>query len=543
MLSESRRELLARRLRGERRAHEIQPRRAGEPLPLSFAQQRMWFLAQLDPGSVEYNMAITVPFPGAVDVPALASALGALVRRHEVLRTRLVPDGDGVPYQIIDPAPERFDLTVVDLSGRPDPAAATKAWLAADMAVPFDLAAGPLLRATLLRAAAGEHVLSLAMHHVVGDEWSMAILQRELGGLYAAFRDGTEPRLPALPVQYADFALWQRRWLSGPVLEEQLGFWRDALAGAPVLELPTDRPRPPVRSTEGSMIEFVVPREVADGLRAVARDAGASMFMTLLGAFTVLLGRYSGQEDVVVGTPIANRNRAEIEGLIGFFLNTLVLRTDLSGDPTFAELLGRVREGTLAAYAHQDLPFEQLVDALDVDRDRSRTPLFQVQFNYVTDDGDEPGDTMRPVRMSMPVKYDLSLSLGEVGGGLAGAVQYSTALFDDARMMRLVGHLQRVLAGVAAHGGARLSEISVLTSVESADLAVWCAGDPVVPWSGGVGAQIAGWAVADPDRVAVRCGDVVLTYGVLRRRVLGLAGRLRGLGVGAESLVGLCVER
>ncbi|WP_345144491.1 amino acid adenylation domain-containing protein, partial [Dactylosporangium darangshiense] len=515
-------------------APPIVPVDRGGPLPLSFAQQRLWFLAQLDPASIEYNTPTTIDLAGEVDVEALAAALGGLVARHEVLRTRLVAGADGVPYQVIDPAPARFELPVVDVSGEPDPVAAARAWLAADGRVAFDLAAGPLFRATLVRVAADDHVLALAMHHVVGDEWSAGILRHELGALYA----GRE--LPALPVQYADFAVWQRRWLSGEVLEGQLGYWRETLAGAPVLELPTDRPRPAQRSSDGAAVSFVVPADVVAGVRAVARDAGASMFMTLLGAFTVLLGRYSGQEDVVVGTPIANRNRAEIEGLIGFFLNTLVLRTDLSGDPTFAELLGRIRERTLAAYANQDLPFEQLVDALGVDRDRSRTPLFQVLFNYVTDDGPAPDvDTADPT--PVPVKFDLSVSLAEVGGVLLGSVQYSTALFDDARMARLVGHLQRLLAGVAL--GVRLSEVPVLTSVESADLAVWCAGDPVLPWSGGVGAQIAGWAVADPDRVAVRCGDVVLTYGVLRRRVLGLAGRLRGLGVGAESLVGLCVER
>ncbi|WP_345130507.1 amino acid adenylation domain-containing protein, partial [Dactylosporangium darangshiense] len=514
------------------------------PLPLSFAQQRLWFLTQLEPGSIEYNTPRPLPMTGKVDVRALAAAIAALIGRHEALRTRLVADADGVPHQVIDPAPERFDLPVLDLGGEPDPAAAARAWVLADGQVPFDLGTGPLLRATLVRIAPDEHILSLTTHHVTGDEWSAAILRRELEVLYAAHRDGVAPDLPSLPVQYADFAVWQRNWLSGDVLDEQLGFWRATLAGAPALELPADRPRPPIRSTDGAVIDFTVPAGVVDGLRGVARAAGASMFMTVFGALNVLLARYTGQEDVVVGTPIANRNRAEIEGLIGFFVNTLVLRTDLSGDPTFAELLGRIRERTLAAYAHQDLPFEQLVDALDVDRDRSRTPLFQVMFRYVTGDGPAPQvDVAEPMPAPMPVKYDLSVSLGEVDGMLVGSVEYSTALFDDARMVRLVGHLRRVLAGVAVGGSVRLSEVPVLTSVESADLAVWCAGDPVVPWSGGVGAQIAGWAAMDPDRVAVRCGDVVLTYGVLRRRVLGLAGRLRGLGVGAESLVGLCVER
>ncbi|MFC4048023.1 condensation domain-containing protein, partial [Dactylosporangium siamense] len=269
---------------------------------------------------------------------------------------------DGVPYQVVDPAPERFDLRVVDEVG---------------VEVPFDLAAGPLFRAVVLR---DEPVLVLSMHHVVGDEWSAGILRRELRALY----EGAV--LPSLPVQYADFAVWQRQWLVGDVLARQLDFWRLRLAGVAALELPTDRPRSVVRSAAGAVIEFGVSRGVADGLRAVSRAAGASMFMTVFAAFAALLGRYAGQDDVVVGTPIAGRNRAEVEDLVGFFVNTLVLRTDLSGDPAFTELLARVRAETLAAYANQDVPFERLVDELNVVRDRSRTPLFQVLFNYATTD-------------------------------------------------------------------------------------------------------------------------------------------------------------
>uniref|UniRef100_UPI00366B43EC condensation domain-containing protein n=1 Tax=Plantactinospora solaniradicis TaxID=1723736 RepID=UPI00366B43EC len=405
-----------------------------QPLPLSFAQQRLWFLAQLDPGSAEYNTPMPIRLTGDLDVWALTAALTGLVARHEVLRTRLVADADGVPYQAIDP-PARLVLPLVDLSDRDDAAAAAQAWLAADAVVPFDLAAGPLFRATLLRLARREHVLALAMHHVVGDEWSEGILRRELDMLYAACRDEVDPDLPVLPVQYADFAVWQRQWLTGDVLDGQLDYWRDRLDGVPTLELPTDRPRPAQRSSAGAELEFVVPAEVVDGLRAVARDAGVSMFMTVFAAFNVLLGRYSGQDDIVVGTPIANRNRAEIEGLIGFFVNTLVMRTDLVGDPTFTELLGRVRAETLAAYAHQDVPFEQLVDELGVVRDRSRTPLFQVGFSYVAGDGDDrvvrDVPDVRSGPASIPVKLDLSVTLGEAGSGLLGSVQYSTVLFDD----------------------------------------------------------------------------------------------------------------
>ncbi|WP_345007254.1 condensation domain-containing protein, partial [Dactylosporangium siamense] len=259
-----------------------------------------------------------------------------------------------------------------------------------------------MLRATLLRLGRREHVLALAMHHVVGDEWSEPILRRELDVLC------NEGVLPSLPVQYADFAVWQRRWLTGEVLEGQLDYWRARLRDVPVLELPTDRPRAAVRSSAGAVSEFVVPADVVAGLRVLSRAAGVSMFMTVFAAFNVLLCRYSGQDDVVVGTPVANRNRAEVEGLIGFFVNTLVLRTDLSGDPTFVELLGRVRAGTLAAYAHQDVPFERLVDELGVVRDRSRTPLFQVLFNYVNEVVSDGGGARREV-----TGFDLSLSVGE----------------------------------------------------------------------------------------------------------------------------------
>ena len=358
----------------------VTPAGRGGRLPLSFAQQRLWFLDQLDPGSVEYSVPSPVRLGGELDVAALGAALGAVTTRHEVLRTRLVAGPDGVAYQVIGP-PAPFPLPVVDVSGQPDPVAAARGLVAVDAAAPFDLAGGPLIRAVLVRLAAGDHVLALSVHHVVSDEWSAGILRREMSVLYEAFRRGEPDPLPPLAVQYADFAIWQRRWLAGDVLEGQLAYWRGRLAGAPVLELPADRPRPPVRSTAGAITQFSVAAETAAGLRAVARGGGATMFMTLLAAFSVLLGRYSGQDDVVVGTPVANRNRAETEDLIGFFVNTLVLRADLSGDPEFTGLLGRVRGMTLGAYAHQDLPFEQLVDALVTGRDRSRTPLFQCPFD------------------------------------------------------------------------------------------------------------------------------------------------------------------
>ncbi|MFI5916859.1 amino acid adenylation domain-containing protein, partial [Dactylosporangium sp. NPDC051541] len=496
----------------------------GRKLPLSFAQQRLWFLAQLEPESSEYNTPLAITLAGEVDAERLAGALGALVARHEVLRTRLVGDDDGVPWQVVDP-PTPFVLPVVDLSGGDDPLAAAREWLDADRRVPFDLAAGPLFRATLLRVAADEHVLAIAKHHAVSDEWSTGILRRELEAFYAG--DG---ELPALPVQYADFAVWQRQWLTGAVLDGQVAYWSDRLAGAPTLELPTDRVRPAQRSSAGAVLPFVVPAEVAEGLRAVARGAGASMFMTVLAAFNVLLGRYSGQDDIIVGTPVANRNRAEIEGLIGIFVNTLVLRTDLSGDPTFGELLGRVRSATLGAYAHQDLPFEQLVDELGVERDRSRTPLFQVLFTYVTGGG-EPGPAEPDGPRSVPVRFDLSMTVAEAGPSIECSLQYSTALYDHGTISRLIAHFQGVLAAVAADAGCRVSQVSLETSA-------WGDGGLAAPWSGSVVDLIAARVAETPDAVAVVAGDVSLSYADLWRRSGALAGRLD-----PESVVALRLGR
>jgi amino acid adenylation domain-containing protein len=520
-------------------------------LPLSFAQQRLWFLQQLDPASVEYNMPMPVWWEGDLDVGAVGAALSALLERHEVLRTRLVVGEDGVAAQVIDP-PAAVDLPLVDVSGEADPTEAARALIAQDGAVPFDLAAGPLLRARLVRVSAREHVLALCLHHVVFDEWSAGILRRELGEFYEAFRDGREPVLPALPVQYADFAVWQREWLTGEVLDGQLEYWRERLAGAPVLELPTDRPRPPVRSTVGESIDFVVPGHVAEGLRALARTARASMFMTLLGAFSVLLGAYSGQDDVVVGTPIANRNRRETEGLIGFFVNTLVLRTDLSGDPTFAELLSRVRDVALGAYAHQDVPFETVVDASGTQRDRSRTPLFQVIFNY-TQNGPAPDGEQAPANLDgggddvdspVPVKFDLAMAFGETGdGGLAGGMQYATSLFDRDRMRRMVGHLLVLLEAVAADPQVRLSRLSVLTAAERAQLNTWNDTAVAVPAAAGVHELVTVRAGQHPDVVAVRSGGVSLTYRGLEEHANRLARHLRAVGVRRESVVGLCLPR
>ncbi len=521
----------------------------GGPLPLSFAQQRLWFLNQLEPESADYNESLALRFGGELDVTALRAALDSIVGRHEVLRTRLVADAHGVAHQVIDPD-TGSGLVMVDLSAEPDPSGRARALAAADAIEPFDLALGPLLRARLMRLSPDDHVLSLRMHHVVCDEWSVALLRRELMTLYGAFRRHVASPLPPLTAQYADFAGWQRGWLHGDVLNGQLAYWRGKLTGAPILELPADRPRPPVRSSAGARAEFTVPAEVTAGLRSVARSAGATMFMTLFGVYTILLSRFAGQDDIVVGTPIANRNHAETESLIGFFVNTLALRTDLSGDPTFTELLAQVRDTALTAFDHQDLPFEQLIDALHVDRDRSRTPLFGVLFNYNQADGvgraahAEPdlGVSLAELPAEVAAKFDLRLIFTEGDSTLSGAVEYATALFEAPTVQRLVDRLLLVLAAVARDAGLRLSALPTMSAGERRELDGW--NDTAVPVpAAGAGDLIAAQAAATPGAVAVICAGMSMTYAGLDAKANLLAHYLRNLGVGPETVVGLCLDR
>ncbi|MEU6432672.1 condensation domain-containing protein, partial [Microbispora sp. NPDC046973] len=511
-------------------------------LPLSFAQQRLWFLDQLHPGSAEYNIPTPIHLPERLDVPALRAALDTLLERHEVLRTRLIADDDGVPHQVIDP-PTRFDLPVVDLTDRDNPQEAARAWIAADAATPFDLATGPLIRATLLRLADDRHILALCVHHVVSDEWSAGIFRHELEALYSAYQNGQPNPLPPLPIQYADFAVWQRDWLTGPVLDEQLGYWRHQLADPPVLELPTDHPRPPVRSAAGAAISFHLTPEVTAGLQELSRRGGATMFMTLLAAYTVLLGKYSGQDDIIVGTPVANRTHGQTEDLIGFFVNTLALRTDLSGDPTFTELLRRVRATALDAYTHQDVPFEQLVDELGVTRDRSRTPLIATLFNYSTNTLE--WDNQGPDEVPHNALFDISLVMGRTAqGSLVGSVQYSTTLFDASTMRRLVGHLTRLLTAIAEDSKQPISTLPILTTAEHQQLTTEWNGTPSeLPQISGIHELIAAQAAVHPHATAVVCGDASLTYAELDARANQLAHHLLAAGIGTENVVGLCLDR
>ncbi|WP_239166994.1 condensation domain-containing protein, partial [Actinoplanes italicus] len=468
MLSEAKRELLERRLRGEHVAPRTRTQRPDGPIPVSYVQERMWFLAQLHPGATEYNTSVPVPFDEAVDVPALTAALGALVERHEALRTRLVGDASGVPHQVIDP-PAEFPLREVDVSDRPDPEHAAHALVAEETWQPFDLEKGPLFRGVLIRIAADRFLLGLMIHHAVTDEWSNRIITADLRALYAAFRAGDPSPLPPLATQYADYAIRQRAALTPEVLENQLGYWRELLADPPVLALPTDRSRPVDRDHRGAARRFTLPDHVASGLRELARRHDATMFMTLLAVYGVVLHRRTGQDDLLIGTPIADRDEADAETIVGCLVNTMALRFRFDDDPTFAELLQRTRAQALTSYAYQDTPFGSLVEELVRERDRSQPPLVQTFFNYYTHDGSQgervalnEGDDRRitdALVEGLSVDWDLRLIFAETPSGLNGAVEYSTAVFDHDTITRVVGHVQTLLESIVADADLPVSQL------------------------------------------------------------------------------------
>ena len=445
----------------------------GRTVPSSFAQQRLWFLDQLEPGSASYNIQRAARMKGRLDLPALRQSLNALVARHESLRTNF-GSYQGEPAQIIAPARE-IEIAVIDLTGLKPEERETEARRLAAIAAqdPFDLAQDQLLRATLFQLDEQDHVLHLVMHHIISDGWSLGILFREIGTLYEAFANNRPPPLPELPIQYADFASWQRQWLQGDLFEEQLAYWTKQLAGAPaVLELPVDKPRPAVQTFNGAYHSTVLPTRLGDSLNELSRREGATLFMTLLAAFQTLLSRYTNQEDILVGTPIANRTRTEIEGLIGFFVNTLVMRTDLSGNPSFRELLRRVREVSLEAYAHQDLPFERLVEELQPERSLSYMPLFQVLFavqnmpkSFLTLPALELQDFSLDRKTS---KFDLSLYIGESVKGLTVTFEYNTDLFEAATIARMAEHFQTLLEAIVSNPEQRLADLPLLTASRAA---------------------------------------------------------------------------
>ncbi|HEU4884058.1 MAG TPA: amino acid adenylation domain-containing protein, partial [Longimicrobium sp.] len=529
---------------GAERIPPIQPLAATAEPPLSFAQERMWFLDRFSAGTGAYNVPAVLELAGSVDPEALRGALETLVARHEALRTRIV-EHDGRPVQQIAAAGS-FALPVAEVAEEE-----LDARLDEEARRPFDLSRDLPIRAALFRTAADAHVLIVTIHHVATDGWSYGILFRELSALYAARMEGRDAALPPVPLRYADFAAWQRGWLQGSALERQVAYWRGALEGAPAsIELPVDRPRPAEQSFRGALHTFAVPTQVAERVRGLASAEHVTPFMATLAAFTALLGRYSGASDVVVGSPVAGRHRPESEPIVGLFVNTLALRTDLSGDPTFRELVRRVRETTVDGYAHQDLPFERLVDELRTERALDRGPLFQVMFSFDAASGAEaldlPGVAIRergaPHRTA---KFDLTLNLEEGEDGLTAYLEYATDLFDAATAERMGAHYVRLLDQALADPDRRLSALDPVTDAERARMAAWNAEAAHPPHLDlpPVHVQVAAQAARMPSSVAVVAETGSLTFAELDARAGALAHRLAAAGVRPESRVALVLER
>ncbi|MFJ5122892.1 amino acid adenylation domain-containing protein [Kitasatospora sp. NPDC088548] len=514
----------------------------------SFTQERMWLVERLSDGPALYNVHEVFRLRGPLDVAALGHGLTDLVRRHEVLRT-VFPEQDGRPRPSVSPV-RPIELPVTDLRSEPAELRTRRALdlVHTEILRPFDLTAAPLLRASLLRMDENDHVLVVVVHHIAVDGWSMPLLWDDLSTMYRSRLEGREHELPPLPIQYADFAHWQRNRLSGDRLRSQLDYWKTQLTGLSPLDLPTDRPRGPVRSGRGERITFTVPEELAERLRRVGRRHGATMFMTLLAAFQALLARCSGQSDVAVGTPVAGRTRPELDPLVGSFINTLVIRTDLADDPGFSDLLDRVRRTSVDAYAHQDVPFERLVQELRPERGLDRNPLFQVMFAGLSD----PAAALRLAGAEAEqidvdngtAKVDLSLVVADRPTGTTGTVAFDTDLFDRATVERLVGHYLRLLDSASSDPGRPVSRLDLLTDAEREGLLVAAnATDEPFPSDLCVHELVEERARLTPDAVAVRCGAHRLTYRELDRRANQLARHLRARGAGPERLVGVCLPR
>ncbi len=517
-------------------------------LPLSFAQQRLWILDQLEPASPAYTIPSAIQLSGALNIAALTQSLKEIVRRHEVLRTTFAMV-DGQPVQLIHPEPA-FTLKLLDLchSSRSDWLATVRQLAAQETLRPFDLAQGPLIRFYLLRQSADEHVLFCTVHHIVFDAVSLQIMIRELETLYAAFAAGQPAPLREFALQYADFAHWQRQWLRDEVLAKHLAYWKQQLAQLPaLLPLPTDRPRTALQTFRGASYTLLLPSTLSEQLKTFSQQEGCTLFMTLLATFTVLLYRYSGQRDIVVGSPITNREQEEIQGLIGFFVNMLVLRNTLSGNLSFRELLRRVQQVTLAAYEHQLIPFEKLVEALQPERNLSYTPLFQVMFVLQSVPPGRlrlPQLTLRPLDIeSYTAKFDLTLTISETDDGLAAAFEYNSDLFVAPTIQRMAQHFQRLLEEIVVHPEMRIAQLPLLTAAERQQLLLnWNNTAIAVPQDQVLHQRFEQQAAETPDAIAL-IGDQHLSYRVLNQRANQVARHLYSLGVGPERLVALCVDR
>jgi amino acid adenylation domain-containing protein len=547
MLTDSERSALTARLRHGRTktVNEIPRRDPGRTsLPLSYGQEQLWFLDRLAPGLPAYNIPIPLGLSGPLDAAALSRALESLIARHETLRTRLVTDSDGRPIQVIAaPGPVALEVTDFSAAGHRQ----LQEFIDAESVRPFSLADGPLLRPHLLRLGEQDHLLLVVVHHSVFDGWSAGVFLRELAALYGQEAAGEPAGLAELPVQFADYALWERDRLSGSVLEELEAYWRGVMAGYETLQFPADLPRPALDAFEGALAQRMTGRDLLDGLRELSRREGTTLFVTLLAGLAALLSRYTGQCDVVVGTASANRSRRDLASLIGFLVNTLPIRADLSGDPSFTELLARVKQATTGAYAHQDLPFGKLVETLGVVRDLSRAPVFQVTMTYAERNitpvhAAGVGFTLTDVIVGInAAKFDLSF-LGEArSDGLWLECSYKTSLFEAPTIERLLGHYEVVLRAAVADPSTPLSRLPVLTGAElSQELTGWndtAAQVPVMCVHEGFEAQVA----QAPDAIAAEFGDERVSYAELNRRANQVARRLRVAGVGPETLVGVCL--
>ena len=533
--------------------------------PASFAQQRLWFIDQLVPGNAFYNVTTALRLTGSLNEAALEQAFNEIGRRHEALRTtfRIVEEQ---VVQAIAPATPTLVIPVTTLDLRELPTdereIEARRIVSEESQRPFDLSTGSLLRVILLQLDKSEYILLLNLHHIVADDWSIGVLIRELGVLYTAMSSNQPSPLPALPLQYADFAHWQREWLQGEVLETQLAYWRQQLDDISVLNLPTDRPKPAIESYRGATQFLELPKRLSEALEMLSQQEGVTLFMTLLAAFQTLLYRYTQQDDIAVGSPIANRNRSEIEGLIGFFVNSLVLRTNLSSNPTFRELLGRVKEVTLGAYAHQDVPFEKLVEELHPERRLSHHPLFQVVFGFQNapmESLDLPALVLSSLDTEIKTtRFDLEFHLWESSEGfrsiygehwehsegIRGVVVYSSDLFDEATISRMLGHFQSLLEGIVANPEQRLADLPLLSEAEQHQLLVeWNNTQADYPKDLCIHQLFEAQVELTPNSIAVIFEDKQLTYQELNSRSNQLAHHLRKLGVGPEVLVGICVER
>jgi aspartate racemase len=521
---------------------------SAETFPVSFAQQRLWFLSQLEPDNPSYNVPQILRLKGELNVDALEQSINSIIARHESLRTTF-KEVDGEPVQIVS-AVHQIKLGFTDLKRLPESEREDEArrLAVAEVRRPFDLSRDLLLRAVLVRLDDDEHWLLLTMHHIVSDGWSLGIFTSELTNIYEALATNQEFSLAELPIQYPDFAEWQREWLQGEVLDEHLDYWVKSLAGAPaMLKLPTDHPRPAPQSFNGASVSLKLSQQLSQSLVELSQRQGVTLFMTTLAAFQTLLFRYTGQEDIVVGTPIAGRNREEIEDLIGFFVNTLALRTNVSGNPTFRELLGRVKEIALAAYAHQDLPFEKLVEELNPERDISHSPVFQVMFGMQNVPRDTPAvNGLSITRVPLPsvtAKFDLTLFISETATGLNCWLEYNTDLFEETTVSRMLGHFEHLLEMIVTDPDRPILRLPLLTPAERAHLLTAQNATVSDFPKQSIHDAFAEQVERAPQAIAVVSEHGKLTYAELDRRANQLAHHLQKSGVGPGELVALCIER